>query len=111
MRRGAILVFSVALSWSCQKGGKPEGGKPEAESGNIGTSAANIAMDSAAMRDANLAAGDVIRATGDCETVKAGAPEALRKLDEIAGRIRTPGGKTSLESLRKQVTTAAEACP
>ena len=58
-----------------------------------------------------LAQNAVIRNNMDCDTVNAALPEANRKLDEAAGKIRTPAGRATLESLKAQVRTAAQNCP
>jgi len=72
---------------------------------------ANITSDTAVLEEASAAANAVIRNNMDCDTVNAALPEANHKLDEAAGRIRTPAGKATLESIRAQVRAAAQNCP
>ena len=72
---------------------------------------ANITSDTAVLEEASAAANAVIRNNMDCDTVNAALPEANRKLDEAAGKIRTPAGRATLESLKAQVRTAAQNCP
>ncbi len=99
MRTGFLVVLPLLLG-ACKKG-----------DGDLGAKTANIASDTAVLRDASAAANEVIRNATDCDAVKAVLPEARRKLDEIAPKIRTPTGQTTLEALKKQVRTIAEACP
>ena len=72
---------------------------------------ANITSDTAVLEEASSAANAVIRNNMDCDTVNAALPEANHKLDEAAGRIRTPAGKATLESIRAQVRAIAQNCP
>ena len=72
---------------------------------------ANITSDTAVLEEASSAANAVIRNNMDCDTVNAALPEANHKLDEAAGKIRTPAGKATLESIRAQVKAAAQNCP
>lgn len=78
---------------------------------DIGTQAAKIEEDTAILRDANGAANEVVRNAGDCDAVKAALPEATKKLDEAAKLVRTAAGQLTIDTLRKQVRTIAEACP
>jgi len=72
---------------------------------------ANITSDTAVLEEASSAANAVIRNNMDCDTVNAALPEANHKLDEAAGKIRTPAGKATLESIRAQVKAIAQNCP
>ena len=107
MRRSAagallalLLLGAPALS-GC--GGEERNKRQEA--------VANITSDTAVLEEASAAANAVIRNNMDCDTVNAALPEANRKLDEAAGKIRTPAGRATLESLKAQVRTAAQNCP
>ncbi|HEX6740018.1 MAG TPA: hypothetical protein VF310_17190, partial [Vicinamibacteria bacterium] len=60
---------------------------------------------------AAAAANDVVRNASDCDAVKAALPETRRRLDEAGKKVRTMTGRASLDSLKKQVTTVADACP
>lgn len=94
------LVFVLLFGFGCGSPPPPER-----------TAASDAAADTQALREANAAAGPVVRATGDCAAVKAAAPNALRELDEIAPRVRTGAGQMSLDLLRKQVQDAVNICP
>jgi len=98
--RNALLVLLALTAAGCNS-------SPAPERSQLG----DVAADSRTMKEATAAAEEVVRASGDCEVVKAAAPGALQKLDEIRGRVRTGAGQTTIASLRKQVTDAAEMCP
>jgi uncharacterized lipoprotein len=72
---------------------------------------ANISSDTAALEEASAAANAVIRNNMDCDTVNAAMPEANKRLEEAAGRIRTPAGRATLEALKNQVRAVAQNCP
>jgi hypothetical protein len=95
------LLFLVALGLGCG------GGAGQPERSQLG----DVAADSQTMKEAKAVAEEVVGLAGDCDAVKAAAPEALRKLDEIKGRARTGAGQTAIDSLRKQVTDTAGVCP
>lgn len=96
--RSALCVF-IALTVAC--------GSPPPQRSAPGDTIA----DSQAIKEANAVAGEAMRVAGDCEALKAAAPEALRQLDQIGTRVRTTVGQTSLAALRKQVTDAVGVCP
>jgi len=73
--------------------------------------ATDIAADNQILREANAAASSVVQAAGDCTAVKAAIDEANRKLDEAERQVRTPVGRTTINTLKKQVRTVADACP
>jgi hypothetical protein len=99
---GLVAALTVGLSlFGC--GGEEKNKRQQA--------VANITSDTAVLEEASAAANAVIRNNMDCDTVNAALPEANHKLDEAAGRIRTPAGKATLESIRAQVKAAAQNCP
>jgi hypothetical protein len=104
--RRAVLLAALALA-AC--GGSAPESKP-AERG-LGEQVGDTASDTAALREANEAAGSVVRAAGDCAAVQAALPAATAKLDEVEPRLKTATGRTSLANLRKQLQQVAEACP
>lgn len=109
MRRGwgsAVLLAGV-LAWGCGGGGE----EPRQEQGGLGQQAGDAAHDTAVLKQATAAANAVIRAGGDCEAVKAGLDAAHSALDAAAGQVRTATGRTSLETLKRQVQQVSEACP
>ncbi len=73
--------------------------------------ATDIAADNQILKEANAAASAVVQAAGDCAAVKAAIDEANRKLDEAERQVRTPVGRTTINTLKKQVRTIADACP
>jgi hypothetical protein len=99
-----ILILLVGVAAACAKGGDQPAGK------DIGAQTSDITSDTDVARLANAAAGDVVRAAGDCDAVRAALPEAQRKLDELQAKIRTVTGKTTVEAIRKRVHDIAEAC-
>ena len=96
-----VLVFAVA---ACSKSDEKPGAK------DIGGQAADIVSDTEVLRLANAAAEPVVRAAGDCETVRSVMGEAQRKLDELDSRVRTVTGKTTLDAVRKRVSDITETC-
>jgi hypothetical protein len=102
------LLLATVLAAGC-RGGSTD--KAEPAKGGLGQQAGDAAFDTQVMREANDAAGSVVRVAADCDAVKAALPEANRRLDEVAGKLRTATGRTSLDSLRQQVKKVAEACP
>jgi len=102
MRGPSVLVF-VAFVTACG------GGAPQDK--NVGGQTADIAADNQTLREANEATGDLVRAAGDCDAVKAALPGAQQRLEQIATRVRTETGRVSLEALRKRVREIGESCP
>ncbi len=98
IRAGALAVAGLFL---CGCEGKK----------NPGTTMSNIAADTRTVEEAEAAANAVIRATGDCATVRTLLPEAQRKLDLARAKVATVAGMASLDALRSRVNQAAEACP
>ena len=99
---GLLAVLPVVLSLCGCGGGEPNKRQQ---------AVANITSDTAVLEEASSAANAVIRNNMDCDTVNAALPEANHKLDEAAGKIRTPAGKATLESIRAQVKAVAQNCP
>jgi hypothetical protein len=104
---GAVLLATLLVA-GCGGGSKE---KAEPPKGGLGEQVGDTAFDTQVMKEANDAAGSVVRVAADCDAVKAALPEANRRLDEAAGKLRTATGRTSLDSLRQQVKKVAEACP
>ena len=99
---GLLAALPVVLSLCGCGGGEPNKRQQ---------AVANITSDTAVLEEASSAANAVIRNNMDCDTVNAALPEANHKLDEAAGKIRTPAGKATLESIRAQVKAVAQNCP
>jgi hypothetical protein len=108
MAKTLTLVLAVAALAACGPGAREA--PPPAQDKDIGAQA-DVVSDTDALRAANAAAGDVVRAAGDCEAVKAALPEAQRRLDEIEPEVRTATGKATLAAVRKRVSDVAELCP
>jgi len=106
--RQIVMVALLGLTLAACGGGSES---EEAKDDSIGAQAGRVGHDTQVMREANAAAGDVIRAAGDCEGVKAALPDARRKLDELRAKIQTETGKESLDALRTRVDQVAELCP
>jgi len=103
---GAVLA-GAALSLACG-GGAP---KPSPSPSGLGAQLKGMELDIATMREANAAADDVIRASGDCDAAKPLIPAANARLDEAAKKVQTGTGMQTLEVLRKKVRDVAENCP
>jgi len=87
------------------------GPEPAAPGKGVGEQAADVVSDTDVLKAANAASGEVVRAAGDCEAVKAALPEANQKLDEIESSVRTATGRATLGALRQRVRSIAESCP
>ena len=109
MPKTLLLVVAAAALLACSSNAKEP--PPKAQGKDVGAQAADVASDTEALRAANEAAGDVVRAAGDCEAVKAALPEANRRLDEIENSVRTATGRTTLAAVRKRVNDVAQLCP
>ena len=94
-----ILAAGLAVAVGCKQ-----------SEGELGKATARTASDTEALRDAETAAGRVIRAQGDCDAVKAALSETNQKLDEIAPHVKTAAGKATFEATRGQVRNIAQAC-
>jgi len=103
MRGSAAALLGIVLC-GCAR-------EEKAEPKNIGQQAADVAVDTAIVRQAQAAANEVVRNAADCDVAKPAIAEANRRLDEAMGRVRTATGKTTLEAIRKRVSTVADACP
>ncbi len=100
MRTSALVVFSALwLAAGCSGGG----GKDE-------TGVSQAVGDTQLVREAQGAANELLRSASDCAAVEASYRNVSAKLDEVESRLQTETGRTTLETLRKQVGTVAEAC-
>lgn len=77
---------------------------------DAGSATAKIVSDNRVVKEAEAAANEVVRSAGDCDAVKAAYPDAIAKLDAAEPQAKTQTGRTILQTLRKQVKTAGEAC-
>ena len=98
--RTLVVIAAVLALAACKK-----------EEPDPNSATAKIIDDNQLLAAANAAAGDVVRAAGDCDAVKAGLPAARQKLDEIQAKVRTETGRTTLAAIRKRVEDSAQLCP
>ena len=110
MRMDALLFVAVvglvALS-GCR------GEKPPAQDAakDLGQQTADIAADTAVVREAQAAVNEVVRNAPDCPAARAAIAEAKARLEEATGKIRTTAGRTSLDTMRQQMSRVEQLCP
>jgi hypothetical protein len=97
MRKIIVIVIASLVS-ACSPPQEPE------------PAAGGIVSDKQVLAEAEAAANDVIRNAADCEAVAESFGTVMAKLDEVEGRVQTAVGRTTLGTLRKQVTTIGDAC-
>jgi L-asparaginase/Glu-tRNA(Gln) amidotransferase subunit D len=88
--------------------GKPA---PSPSPSGIGAVVKAMEQDINTMREANAAANEVIRASGDCDVARPLIPAANARLDEARRKVQTSTGQQTLDALRKKVREVAENCP
>ena len=98
MRTVAIVVLALALA-GCKKEPAPA------------SSTEKIIDDNRTLAEANAAAGEVVRAAGDCEAVRSALPAARQRLGELEGRVRTETGRVTFGAVKKRVEDIAQMCP
>jgi hypothetical protein len=94
----AIVFTLFALLPACTPSQEPE------------PAAGGVVSDTQVLSEAEAAANDVIRNAADCDAVVDSFGTVMAKLDEVEGRLETAVGRTTLGTLRKQVTTIGDAC-
>ena len=99
MRTVTIVAVALALA----------GCSPPAP--DKGSAIEKIVDDNQLLRQANEAAGEVVRAAGDCEAVKSALPAARQRLGEIEGSLRTETGRVTFAAVKKRVDDIAQMCP
>ena len=107
MKRGIAVAVTLFAVSACG-GGKPA---PSPSPSGLGAELKAMEMDMNTMKEANAAASDVIRASGDCDAARPLIPTAIARLDEAQRKVQTSTGRTTLEALRKKVRDVAENCP
>ena len=108
MRRvaaGAAIV--AALAGSACGAGQPA---PSPSPSGLGAELKAMELDMNSMREANAAADDVIRASGDCDAARPLIAAANARLNEVERKLQTATGKQTLEAMRKKVRDVAESC-
>jgi hypothetical protein len=99
-----VALVAVLAFGACGKTEEP----PKKD---LGQQAADVAADTALMREASAAVNEVIRNATDCDAARAAIPAANAKLDEAERRVRTATGGTALDGLRQQVKRVEQLCP
>jgi hypothetical protein len=66
--------------------------------------------DTQALAEAEAAANELIRNAADCEAVTASFSSAMATLADVEGRLQTAAGRTTLDTLKRQVSRIGEAC-
>jgi hypothetical protein len=107
-RSVALVALAVAGLVGCSRGGASASPAPP---GGIGQDVGDIGHDLPIVKRAEAAAGEVVRAAGDCDAVKAALPGAQAVLDETLAQVRTGASRTTLLNLKKQIQDTAGACP
>ena len=89
------------------------GGIKEAEQRerNIGDQTADITSDTRVLGDASAAVNAVIRVQDDCEQARPLLPAANDAVEKASGQVRTTTGRTTLDGLKRQLSTIAQNCP
>jgi hypothetical protein len=103
--RAAVLAGTFA-SLACGAGAP----KPSPSPSGLGAEMKAMELDMNTMRQANAAADDVIRASGDCDAARPLIAAANARLSEAEAKLQTATGKQTLEALRKKVREVAESC-
>jgi hypothetical protein len=103
------VLPNVLLAVSFAFAGCGKGEQPAAK--DIGQQTADVAADTALMREASAAVNEVVRNATDCEAARAAIPAANAKLDDADRRVRTATGRTTLDGLRQQVKRVEQLCP
>jgi hypothetical protein len=101
--RACTLVFA-AWTLACS------GSQPAPREDSLGGQTAAITADTETLRQAQAAVNEVIRNVGDCPALNAAVANAEREIDSAAQKLKTVTGQQTLDTLRKQVRTAVDAC-
>jgi hypothetical protein len=103
VRRALAVVFVASLGFTaaCKEAGTKD----------LGEAAGDAGSDTALLKEANGAAGEVVRNASDCPAARAAIAPAYEKLDAVEKELRTEAGRVTLATLRKQVDRIAELCP
>jgi hypothetical protein len=104
----AASTIAVLSLFGCGRGSS-DAASPAPQ--GIGQDVGDIGHDLPIVKAAQAAAGDVVRAAGDCDAVKAAFPRAQAALDTALQQVRTGASRSTLTNLKKQITDTFGACP
>ncbi len=105
MRSSLCLCLSLVLAAAgCTK-------DAEEHKKNLGQAAADAAADTKTLGEVEGAVNQVLHNADNCDVAKAAVPEAQRKIDDAADKLRTVAGRATLDALRTQLRTIAQNCP
>ncbi len=97
-----LAILSLLIGAGC------DGGSNESET--LGNQISDTAADTQMMKEAQSAANRIIRNMADCDAVKTDIEEVWSKLDEVEAKIRTAAGRSTIQTLRKQVNNVTDTC-
>jgi len=100
MRNLGIAFVALLALGACKKSEPEPPGATE-----------KIISDNQTLAEVNAAAGEVVRAAGDCDAVKAALPSARQRLSELESRVKTETGRTTFAAVKKRVEDIATMCP
>jgi hypothetical protein len=103
-RASIVLVLAVALT-GCGAVKDEENRQKD-----IGQQTADITSDTQVLGDASAAVNDLIRVQDDCEQARPLVAPANAALETATARVRTVTGRATLDGLKSQVRTIAQAC-
>ena len=101
MRSFAIAVLAAVAAFGCQGMGGDAAEDAAADAGN----------DRRLLKDAQDAASRVLQNAADCDALKSALPAAERAITEAEDGVQTRAAESTLAALKRQVETAASACP
>lgn len=112
MRARAPLAVPVAALFLCALAGCSGGSSaPTPAPEGVGKDVGDVGHDLPIVKQAESAAGEIVRSAGDCDAVKAALPRAQEALDTALQQVRTGASRTTITNLKKQITDVAGACP
>ena len=97
-----LAVMSLFVGVGCG------GGSDDSET--LGNQISDTAADTQIMKEAQSAANRIIRNMADCDAVKDDIEEVWSKLDEVEVKIQTAVGRSTIQTLRKQVKNVTDTC-
>jgi hypothetical protein len=105
------VAASAVLALSLCGCGRKASDAPSPAPQGIGQDVGDIGHDVPIVKQAEAAAGEVVRATGDCDAAKAAFPRAQAAVDSALQQVRTGAARSTLTNLKKQIQDTVGACP